>query len=118
MYSEALEDVKLALKHLKFSNLEEDKLKSKQSELSKVKLLIERDVKNVNTSPATIEMSGQSVLSLENASSQFPSLSDAVLIKYGSGRGRYAVAGRDIRVGELLAVETAQVRSIRVTEVI
>ena len=100
----------MALKHLKFSNLDEEKLKSKQSELSKVKLLIERDVKNVNTSSATIEpVPGQSLLSLENANSQLPSLSAAVTIQYDSGRGRYAVAARDIKLGELLAVETAQV---------
>jgi hypothetical protein len=33
--------------------------------------------------------------------------SDAVGIKYEKERGRYAVAARDIAVGELIAVETA-----------
>ena len=33
--------------------------------------------------------------------------SDAVRIVYGEGRGRYAVASRDVEVGELIAVETA-----------
>ncbi len=33
--------------------------------------------------------------------------SDAVSIKYEKERGRYAVAARDIAVGELIAVETA-----------
>ena len=112
-YSGALEDIKLAVKHLKFSNLEEDKLKAKHSELSKVRLLIERDVKNVNTSSAASEpVPDPPVLSLENASSQFPSLSASVLIQYGEGRGRYAVAGRDISVGELVAVERAQVAAL------
>ncbi len=33
--------------------------------------------------------------------------SDAVGIKYEKERGRYAVAARDIAIGELIAVETA-----------
>jgi len=33
--------------------------------------------------------------------------SEAVAIKYEKERGRYAVAARDIAVGELIAVETA-----------
>ena len=120
LFSEALEDVKLALKHLKFSNLEAGKLSVKQSELSKVVLLIERrDVKNVNSSSEPSQSSQtvtvvptQSLLSLENASPQFPSLSAAVLLQYEEGRGRYAVAGRDIRLGELLAVERAGVAAL------
>ena len=117
LFSEALEDVKLALKHLKFSTLDEGKLSAKQSELSKVKLLLERrDVKNVNSSSEPGQTvtadSRKSLLSLENASSQFPSLSQAVLLQYEEGRGRYAVAGRDIKVGELLAVETAVVAAL------
>ena len=78
-----------------------------------MKLLIEREVKNVNTSSEPIEpLHGQSLLSLENASSQLPGLSDSVLIQYGEGRGRYALAARDIRPGELLAVERAQVSAL------
>ena len=119
LFSEALEDVKLAVKHLKLSNLEAGKLSSKQSELSKVKSLLERrerDVKNVNSSSEPSQPSQtvtavtrQSLLSLENASPHFPSFSDAVVLQYGEGRGRYAVAGRDIKLGELVAVERAVV---------
>ena len=105
----------MALKHLKFSNLEEGKLSAKRSELSKVQLLLERkDVKNVNSSSEPSEPSEprHCLLSLEKASPQFPSLSEAVLVEYEEGRGRYAVAGRDIRVGELLAVEKAVVGAL------
>ena len=78
-----------------------------------MKLLLEREVKNVNTSSEAIEPGPeQSLLSLENASSQLPGLSDAVVIQYGEGRGRYALAARDIRPGELLAVERAQVSAL------
>ena len=104
----------MAVKHLKFSNLEAGKLSAKQSELSKVELLLERrDLKNVNSSPELSQTTRhRPLLSLENASPQFPSLSEAVLLQYEEGRGRYAVAGRDIRLGELLAVETAAVAAL------
>ena len=37
----------------------------------------------------------------------FPQLSDAVQIKFARNRGRYAVAARDIKIGELVAMEKA-----------
>jgi len=37
----------------------------------------------------------------------FPAMSDAVVFKYEEGRGRYAIASRNIDVGEIISVEKA-----------
>ena len=42
----------------------------------------------------------------------YPTFSDAVKIEYAPGRGRFAVARRDVGVGELLAREEAAVRTM------
>jgi len=39
----------------------------------------------------------------------FPALSDGVKIKFDNSRGRYGVATRDIKLGEILLVETPPV---------
>ena len=47
---------------------------------------------------------------LPGVNTQFPNFSDAVRIRYEEGRGRFAVAARDISAGELLARETPYVQ--------
>eukprot|EP00092_Neocalanus_flemingeri_P100883 GFUD01128895.1.p1 GENE.GFUD01128895.1~~GFUD01128895.1.p1 ORF type:complete len:670 (+),score=162.71 GFUD01128895.1:141-2150(+) len=42
---------------------------------------------------------------ISNPNKQFPAFSDAIKLKSESGRGRFGVASRDIKLGELLCVE-------------
>ena len=84
---------------MKFSNLSEEKLKSKEQELRKVGASLkgrECEEKNGVSAAAASE---DSILGLDNPNRQFPHLSDAVQIKYAPNRGRYAVAARDIKIG-------------------
>ena len=100
-HSQALEDVALALEYLKSSNLSEEKQLSKEKELKKVASLIERELKNFQSAEAVPVNDIKNVerLSLDNPNTRFPQLSEAVQIKYAAGRGRYAVAARDIKIG-------------------
>ena len=82
-----------------------------------MKLSIEKEVKNRgkkdNDTVGATENGKQEdkdLLSEFQPNPQFPALSSGVRIVWGgAGRGRYAVAARDIRVGELVAVEQAAV---------
>ena len=104
-FSQAVEDVKLALKYLECSNLSDEKKEGKEKELKKVASLMERELKNFQSETengdADISEEDRNVkLTLENPNPRFPHLSEAVQIKYAPNRGRYAVAARDIKIGE------------------
>jgi len=103
-YNLALEDVCLAMKHLTESNLDDTKRNSKSKELDNLKALIEKEM-NDGANNGTVKHSKQ-YPSFKQQNEKFPSFSDAVQIKYGEGSGRYAVASREIKIGELIAIET------------
>ena len=44
---------------------------------------------------------------IPNRNKLYPVMSDAVTFKYEEGRGRYAVASKDITVGDVVTVEKA-----------
>ena len=108
-YSAARDDVSLALKYLTTSNLSEEKQAVKKKELMKVASLMERELEKngVAAGGGDTADTGDPVLALAAPHPGFPQLSEAVTIRYAASRGRYAVAARDIRVGELIAVEEA-----------
>ena len=101
-FGNAVEDVKLALKYLKCSNLSDEKKEVKETELKKVASLMERELKNFQSESRNgdAEEERNVKLTLENPNPRFPHLSEAVQIKYAPNRGRYAVAARDIKIGE------------------
>ena len=108
-HREAGDDVNTALKYLKCSNLTEEKRALKEKELRKVASLMERELRNAGD-PGGEE--GGDTRDGDNGppftpNPLFPQLSDAVQIKFARNRGRYAVAARDIKIGELVAVEKA-----------
>ena len=106
MFNQAVDDVKKSLEYLKCSNLSEEKLKSKEQELMKVLALMERECsKNApgeasDSDVDTLHSETDTNLALDNPNRQFPSFSEAVQIKYADNRGRYAVASRDIKIGQ------------------
>merc|ERR1712079_141800 len=75
----------------------------------KVASLMERELQKngVTAGGGDTADTGDPVLALAAPHPGFPQLSEAVTIRYAASRGRYAVAARDIRVGELIAVEEA-----------
>ena len=94
----------MAAENLTKSNLDEAKQKAKSKELDKLKSLIEKEMKS-RLKNGTVT-SAKAKVSFKQQNVKFPSFSDAVQIKFGEGRGRYAVASREIKVGELIAIET------------
>ena len=109
-FSAARDDVSLALKYLTTSNLSEEKQAVKKKELMKVASLMERELEKNGVAAGggdTADTNRDTVLALAAPHPGFPQLSEAVTIRYAASRGRYAVAARDIRVGELIAVEEA-----------
>jgi len=103
-FEKALEDISVAAESLTYSTLDEAKQKAKVKDLNKLKASIEKEIKSgVKNGVVTSE---KVKLSFRQPNVKFPSFSDAVQIKFGEGRGRYGVAGRDIKIGELIAIET------------
>ena len=49
---------------------------------------------------------------IQDPNRQFPAFSRCVSLKYSAERGRYGVAARDIRLGELLCEETPALSSL------
>ena len=109
-HREAGDDVNTALKYLECSNLTEEKRALKEKELRKVASLMERELRNAED-PGGEEggdtKEADTTTGLFTPNPLFPQLSDAVQIKFARNRGRYAVAARDIKIGELVAVEKA-----------
>ena len=73
-----------------------------EKELKKVASLMEKELKNFQSGEQTNTSAPDKnvkILTLDNPNSRFPNLSDAVQIKYARGRGRFAVAARDINIG-------------------
>ena len=103
-FEKALEDVSLASENLTHSNLDEVKQKAKSKELIKLKTLIEKEMKSGLKNGG--ETSEKTKIAFKQQNAKFPSFSDTVQIKFAEGRGRYAVASREIKVGELIAIET------------
>lgn len=103
-FEKALEDVSLASENLTHSNLDEVKQKAKSKDLIKLKKLIEKEMKSGLKNGG--ETSEKTKIAFKQQNAKFPSFSDTVQIKFAEGRGRYAVASREIKVGELIAIET------------
>ena len=109
-FEKALEDVSLAIETLTFSNLDDAKQKVKSNDLKKLKVSIEKEKKSGVKNDVVIPE--KTKLSFKEENLKFPSFSDAVQIKFGEGRGRYGVASREIKVGELIAIEKPYVSLI------
>ena len=108
---EAGEDVSAALKYLECSSLTPEKRTLKEQELRKVASLMERELRNAGDPGEGADTGDTQADDTHSGpwtpNPLFPQLSDAVQIKYARNRGRYAVAARDIKIGELIAAETA-----------
>ena len=98
---QAMGDAKAALEGLKLAKLAPEKIEAKRGELEK--LVQDLAKKQEVTEEVTSSLREEPQLPGENP--KFPNFSDAVRIKYEEGRGRFAVAGRDIKAGELIARE-------------
>ena len=83
------------------SDLKGNKLKSKQDRLNRMR-------KAPIAAAAASKSKDERVKEcprLATPHSRFPSLSDALEVRYEVGRGRYVAAGRAVKCGELIAVE-------------
>jgi hypothetical protein len=98
--------VEAAVVALEGCRLEGTKLTAKQAELER----LGKEVRAAGAGGEEARPGGQGEgPALPGDNPRFPTFSDAVTIRYEEGRGRFAVAARDIRPGELIARETAYV---------
>ena len=103
----AVKDLEDAMDALSRSNLAEDKRLAKKGELQR----LVKDIRSCKTVKKSGEGRGGQ-LELPDRNPLYPTFSNAVKIEYEEGRGRFAVAKRAVRVGELLAREVAAVAMI------
>jgi len=105
----AKQDLHEAIQQLETSRLDKTKIKNKKQEFKAVLAQLE---KTENRTENKNEVNSNVLPTWSQTHPRFTSLSDSVSIRWGEGRGRYAVATRDIQVGDLIADETAFVAQI------
>ena len=106
----AVQDLEDAMEALSRSNLAEEKRSAKKGELQRL-------VKEIRSCKEAAKKRGEQergvqVAELPDRNPLYPTFSNAVKIEYEEGRGRFAVAKREVKVGELLAREVAAVAMI------
>ena len=106
--ADAGEAYKLALKYVdKATKLSKDRKTQVQREIMHA-LAFYKSAPAHLTKNQDVEMEVKAeVPDIPNRNKLYPVMSDAVTFKYEEGRGRYAVASKDITVGEVVTVEKA-----------
>merc|ERR1712223_68375 len=100
---EGVADVDEAVAALEKANLAQEKRDGKKAELQRFRKELSTALAGGGGSRGSSPKPVEPLLPGEN--SKFPTFSDAVRIRYEEGRGRFAVAAREIKVGELIAKE-------------
>ena len=97
----ACESYKLAIKYIEVANkLNNDKKKIMKQELQKSLKFFQDTPKSVRDDLKKAQTASKvPTLEVEERNPLYPAMSTAVSFKYEAGRGRYAVATRDIKVG-------------------
>ena len=106
----AVQDLEDAMEALSRSNLAEEKRSAKKGELQRL-VKETRSCKEAAKKRGDQEQ-GVQLAELPDRNPLYPTFSNAVKIEYEEGRGRFAVAKREVKVGELLAREVAAVAMI------
>jgi len=103
----ACESYKLALKYIEVAKkLKDDKKKQIQQEFLKSLKFFQDTPKSVRDDiKKALKSSSVPRLEVKERNPLYPAMSSAVSFKYEAGRGRYASATRDIKVGETILVE-------------
>ena len=96
----ACESYKLAIKYVDVASKinEEKKRKLKQEFLRSLKFFQDTPQSVRENLKKALKASQVETLTVENPNPQYPSLSQSVSFKYEQGRGRFAVATKDIEV--------------------
>merc|ERR1712223_199767 len=100
---EGVADVDDAVAALEKANLVQEKRDGKKAELQRLRKELSTALSGGGGSRESSPKPLEPLLPGENP--KFPTFSDAVRIRYEEGRGRFAVAAREIKVGELIAKE-------------
>jgi len=109
--ADAEEAYKNALKYVdKASKLSSDKKKHFQKEVSEALAIFKKAPSNFRQNDESVVIyPKQEVPKIDKVNKLYPAMADAVTFKYEVNRGRFAIANRDITVGEIVAVEKAVV---------
>merc|ERR1712012_1291634 len=107
--ADAGEAYKLALKYVdKATKLSGDRKTQVQREIMQALAFFKNAPAHLTKNQPEVSMVHQAeVPEIPNKNSLYPVMSDAITFKYEENRGRFAIASRDIVVGEVLTVEKA-----------
>jgi len=107
--ADAGEAYKLALKYVdKATKLSGDRKTQVQREIMQALAFFKNAPAHLTKNQPEVSMVHQAeVPEIPNKNSLYPVMSDAITFKYEENRGRFAVASKDITVGEVVTVEKA-----------
>uniref|UniRef100_A0A0K2TLD8 Protein-lysine N-methyltransferase SMYD4 n=1 Tax=Lepeophtheirus salmonis TaxID=72036 RepID=A0A0K2TLD8_LEPSM len=97
------EAYKTALASLDHAKLDADKKTKIQKDLQRAIFFFQKS--NYVFNKKDVDMYPRPALPKLDCNSKYPAMSKAVEFRYESGRGRYAIAKQDIRVGQYICVE-------------
>ncbi len=100
----ARDSYKEALKALDDAKVDAQKKMKMQRDIQQVLAFYQKQ-KSVFNDPNVAIYPGRELPNLERRSTKYPAISDCIQFRHQPGRGRYAVATRDIVVGEFICVE-------------
>ena len=95
-----------AVESLEYSNLKADRRTAKLKVLQKMVADVDQMKSNSDSPDQNSPKYGKNLLPImKNAHKHFPSLSEAIEVRYEKGRGRFCIAKETIESGDLIAVE-------------
>ena len=103
-FIDARDTYKQLLKSLDVAKVETNKKQTIQKNTQAALKHFER-IPSVYNDPNVVIKEESNLPKLPDKNKKYPALSNAILFKYEPGRGRYATAQRDIKVGEFICVE-------------
>ena len=103
-FIDARDTYKLLLKSLDIAKVDENKKLNIQKNAQAALKHFDR-APSVYNDPNMIMKEQTNLPKLPDKNKKYPAISNAVCFKYEPGRGRYAIAQRDIKVGEFICVE-------------
>ena len=104
-FIDARDTYKQLLKSLDVAKVDANKKIKIQKEVQTVLKAFEK-APSVYNDPNVIMKVQTDLPKLPDKNKKYPALSNAVCFKYEPGRGRFAIAQRDIKVGEFICVDT------------
>lgn len=85
--------------------METNKKLKLQKDAQQMMKFLENNPKGLKNDPSVQIRPPPDMCKVDDKNPKYPALSNCIAFRYQKGRGRYAVAARDIQVGEFICVE-------------